>query len=134
MLSNSEIGLRISSAREIRGLTLDDIATAVGVARSTIQRYEKGTITKIKLPVLQSIAHALGVNPNWLIGNTDDPSFVPPAAPAVVLAEDETKLLTDYRSMNPEGKTAALAAVRGLAASGIYKKRDDPSRILGGGA
>ena len=73
MLSNHEIGLRISSAREMRGLTLDDIATEVGVARSTIQRYEKGTISKIKLPVLQSIASALNVNPNWLIGNTDDP-------------------------------------------------------------
>lgn len=86
MLSNKEIGLRISSAREMRGLTLDDIATAVGVARSTIQRYEKGSITKIKLPVLQAIAGALNVNPNWLIGNTDDPT--PVGDPPSVSDED----------------------------------------------
>lgn len=88
MLSNREIGLRISSAREIRGLTLDDIAREVGVAKSTIQRYEKGTITKIKLPVLQSIASALNVNPNWLIGNTDDPDA---GAGTRQISEDDIK-------------------------------------------
>lgn len=126
MLSNVEIGARISSTRDLRGLTLDEIASRVGVAKSTIQRYEKGTIEKLKLPVLQSIAHALQVDPNWLIGNTDVPS-----APSLVLSRDETQLVTDYRSMNPEGQTAALAAVHGLASSGIYKNSDHPSELLG---
>ena len=31
--------------------------------------------TKIKLPVIESIAYVLRVNPNWLIGNVDDPSL-----------------------------------------------------------
>lgn len=126
MLSNVEIGARISSTRDLRGLTLDDIASHVGVAKSTIQRYEKGTIEKLKLPVLQSIAHALQVDPNWLIGNTDIPSS--PAS--LVLSKDETQLVTDYRSMNPEGQTAALAAVHGLASVEIYKKRPSPSQLL----
>lgn len=129
MLSNIEIGARISSTRDLRGLTLDDIASRVGVAKSTIQRYEKGTIAKIKLPVLQSIANALQVDPNWLIGNTDDPAT--PAAAA--LSADEEELVDCYRSMNTEGQTAALAAVRGIAASGLYKKvRDDSSDLLAG--
>ena len=130
MLSNVEIGARISSTRDLRGLTLDDIASHVGVAKSTIQRYEKGTIEKLKLPVLQSIAHALQVDPNWLIGNTDIPSS--PAS--LVLSKDETQLVTDYRSMNPEGRTAALAAVHGLASSGIYKNSDHPSELLEAGS
>lgn len=129
MLSNIEIGARISSTRDLRGLTLDDIASRVGVAKSTIQRYEKGTIAKIKLPVLQSIANALQVDPNWLIGNTDDPAT--PAAPS--LSADEEELVDCYRSMNTEGQTAALAAVRGIAASGLYKKEhDDSSDLLAG--
>ena len=73
MLTNSEIGARINATRIRRGLTLDDIAARVGVAKSTIQRYEKGSISKIKLPVLESIAPVLNVNPNWLIGNVDEP-------------------------------------------------------------
>ena len=130
MLSNKEIGTRISSTRDLRGLTLDDIALAVGVARSTIQRYEKGAIVRVKLPVIESIAHALNVNPNWLIGNTDDPTPLVPAKTVLSLSSSETQLISDYRSMNDEGQTAALAAVRGLAASGIYKKRDDPTVTL----
>ncbi len=130
MLSNIEIGARISSTRDLRGMTLDDIASRVGVAKSTIQRYEKGSIDKIKLPVLQSIAHALQVDPNWLIGNTDNPSPDVSPAPQIILSTSEEELVGCYRCMNAEGQTAALAAVRGLAASGIYKKRDDPADLL----
>ena len=129
LLTNIEIGSRISSTRDLRGLTLDDIASRVGVAKSTISRYEKGTIAKIKLPVIESIAHALQVDPNWLIGNTDIPS--PSPASLSPLTSDESELVTCYRSMNEEGQTAALAAVRGLAATPLYKKRDDSSDTLG---
>ena len=37
MFSNYDIGNRISSARDQRGLTLDDIAKSIGVSKSTIQ-------------------------------------------------------------------------------------------------
>lgn len=135
MLSNIEIGARISSTREMRGLTLDDVATIVGVAKSTIQRYEKGSISKIKLPVLESVANALSVNPNWLIGNTDDPTpAIRVSAPALTLTADETQLVEDYRSLNPEGQTAARTMMAGLTAQPIYKKHHDPAELLGGGA
>lgn len=63
-----EIGNRIKQARQLRNYTLDDIANEIGVAKSTIQRYENGLINKIKLPVLQAIADSLNVNPSWLSG------------------------------------------------------------------
>lgn len=67
-----EIGTKIKYARDLQKITLDEIATKVGVAKSTIQRYEAGKIEKPKLPVLESIANALNVNPSWLIGKSDD--------------------------------------------------------------
>lgn len=73
-MTNAEIGIRIAERRIELGLTMDDIAQKIGVAKSTIQRYEKGQIQKIKLPVIESIASALSVNPDWLIGNTNDPT------------------------------------------------------------
>lgn len=73
-MTNVEIGIRIAERRMQLGLTMDDVAQRIGVAKSTVQRYEKGQIRKIKLPVIESIASALSVNPDWLIGNTDDPS------------------------------------------------------------
>ncbi len=60
-------GSRIKQVREERGLTLDDIAISVGVARSTVQRYEAGTIKRPKLPVIDAISKVLNVNPSWLL-------------------------------------------------------------------
>lgn len=71
-MGNKEIGLRIEQRRKSLGLTLDDVAQEIGVAKSTVQRYEKGTIEKIKLPVLEAIARVLSVNPAWLCYKSDD--------------------------------------------------------------
>lgn len=73
-MTNFEIGARIAARRSALGLTMDEVAQRIGVAKSTIQRYEKGQIQKIKLPVIESIASVLNVNPDWLIGNTDNPT------------------------------------------------------------
>ena len=76
-MTNLEIGARIKARRTELGLTLDDIAGEIGVAKSTIQRYEKGTIDKLKLPVIEAIARTLHVNPSWLIGKSSDASESP---------------------------------------------------------
>lgn len=73
-MTNLEIGIRIAERRMQLGLTMDDVAQKIGVAKSTIQRYETGQIQKIKLPVIESIASALSVNPAWLIGKSEDPA------------------------------------------------------------
>ncbi|NFN17867.1 helix-turn-helix transcriptional regulator [Clostridium botulinum] len=62
-----EIGNRIQERRKELKLTLQEVGDIVGVASSTIQRYEKGLIAKMKLPVIESIAKAINVNPVWLI-------------------------------------------------------------------
>lgn len=67
-----ELGLRIKQERESQELTLQNIADRTGVASSTIQRYEAGNFSKIKLPVINSIAFALNVNPAWILGKTED--------------------------------------------------------------
>lgn len=73
-MSNKEIGIRIAQCRASLDMTMDEVAKRIGVAKSTIQRYETGQIQKIKLPVIESIASVFHVNPDWLIGNTDDPT------------------------------------------------------------
>ncbi|WP_446787578.1 helix-turn-helix domain-containing protein [Macellibacteroides fermentans] len=70
MDNNKEIGKRIKEARESAKLTLDEIADRVGVASSTIQRYETGYIKKIKLPIINSISEALQVDPMWILGKS----------------------------------------------------------------
>lgn len=70
-MDNYLVGQRIEQRRKECGMTLDDIAQEIGVARSTIQRYEKGSIDKIKLPIIEAIARVLGVNPAWICGKSD---------------------------------------------------------------
>ena len=75
MISNEEIGNRIKEIRIKKNISLDDVASYVGVAKSTIQRYENGKINKIKIPVINSIADALKVNPSWLVGKSESPDI-----------------------------------------------------------
>lgn len=114
MLSNIEIGMRISNTRSILGLTLEEVASKVGVAKSTILRYEKGSIEKIKLPVIESIANVLNVDPNWLIGNTDSPALPRKSSP-VILSDDEMQLLKNYRDASEEIRSAAAGMLRDSA-------------------
>ena len=73
-MSNIEIGRRIKQRRLDMDLTQGDIANEIGVAISTIQRYETGAIDKIKLPVIEAIARVLRVDPNWLVGKSSSPT------------------------------------------------------------
>lgn len=76
-----DMGERIRQRRLALGLTQSDVANEIGVATSTIQRYEKGVFGKIKLPVIEAVASVLQVNPSWLIGTNDDPT--PTKAPSI---------------------------------------------------
>lgn len=90
-MTNEDIGKRIEDRRRELEYTLDYIAAKIGVAKSTIQRYEKGQIKKIKLPVIESIAGVLRVNPNWLIGNIEDPTPLTDSVPSFILPMPKMK-------------------------------------------
>ncbi len=72
MTSNQEIGQRIKSRRLELGLTMQSLADKAGVNKSTIKRYEDGSIQRIKLPVIYTVASALDVNPSWLIFKSEE--------------------------------------------------------------
>ena len=72
MATALEIGKRIKEAREIRELTQEQLGKELGMNKSTVQRYETGQVAKIKLPVLESIAKVLNVNPDWLVLKSDE--------------------------------------------------------------
>ncbi len=131
-MDNVEIGKKIKRVREERNMSLQDVADATGVARSTIQRYETGQIDKIKLPVIESIARSLGVRPDWVIGKTDK------KFPETVPVPD---ILIYYNSLNTDGKNVATEHVRLLTLDEKYTKpapilslREPPAEYLGNAA
>lgn len=130
-MDNQKIGARIKYAREIRNKTLLDIADDIGVAKSTIQRYENGLINKPKLPVLQAIAASLKVNPSWLTG-LDVPMELPEPQSNINIpnityesisrsfGKNASTLLKYYNELNSLGKNEALKRVQELSYISIY--------------
>nr|DAL17677.1 MAG TPA_asm: Repressor protein CI [Caudoviricetes sp.] len=67
------VGERIKQRRKDLKMSADELATSVGVSRSTIFRYEKGDIEKVGPDVLKKIAVKLNVSPANLMGWDDTP-------------------------------------------------------------
>lgn len=99
------VGNKIHSVRIEKDITLEDIALRIGVAKSTIQRYEAGKIKNPKLPVLESIANALNINPSWLVGKSDHKEVLQKSAPTI---------LEYYNKLNDLGKVEATKRVQEL--------------------
>lgn len=66
------IGTRVKTRRKELKLTQDYLADKLDVNKSTIQRYESGTIDNTKKLVVEGLAKALHVSEEWLTGKTDD--------------------------------------------------------------
>jgi repressor LexA len=58
--------------RKERGLSLEQLAEAVGTSRQTIHRYENGIITNIPSEKVEGLAKALGTTPSSLMGWEDE--------------------------------------------------------------
>ena len=150
-LNNEEIAQRIKSRRKELNLTLKDVSKKVGVAVSTIQRYENAKIDEIKLPVVESIGRALNVNPSWLVIRnepkellhgigfepTTEPFYtkvldmkakgrIPQDAKADTLGipQDEQEILIFYRALEHDDKFKAAKIfeyINKMNEAGIYE-------------
>ena len=65
------LAARLKSARKLRKKTLEDVAAAVGLNKSTIQRYETCKIANPKMPIVRAMGEYLSVNPQWLAGEDE---------------------------------------------------------------
>lgn len=63
-----ETGKLIKAMRKNKGISAEQLADILGVAPSTVYRYENGDIEKMPYKVLLPIAKALGTDPLYLLG------------------------------------------------------------------
>ena len=66
------IGEKIKKRRLDLGLTLEDVASYVGVSKPTVQRWETGVIGNMKADRVQKIAEILLVSVDYILGNSED--------------------------------------------------------------
>lgn len=116
-----ELGKRINFVRTEKNLLLEDVATQVGVATSTIQRYEKGSISRIKLPVIEKIALVLNVNADWLLQKSEE------RMPAVVISDTDPqidRIISYAKQLNAVGLAKLGDYAEDLAENPKYTKHN----------
>jgi len=124
----------IKRYREEHSLTMQQFADRCGLSKGYISMLEKGhhpQSSRALIPSLETlnkIASGMSLSVDSLLLLLDGDTSVTINENAIDPTEAE--LLSAFRSMNKEGQTAALAAVCGLAASDIYKKRNNSSVVL----
>ncbi|MFR2526363.1 MAG: helix-turn-helix domain-containing protein [Clostridium paraputrificum] len=145
-MDNKQIGDRIKNRRKDLKFTLQEIADMVGVASSTIQRYESGKISQLKLPVLESIAKAINVNPVWLVKEDapmetgiSDSDFIKNYKSEIekhtvhttinlkdfkIIATKEDELLDNFKKLNSAGKDEAIKRIKELTFINDYTMDD----------
>ena len=114
-MGNKVVGERIEFRRKQLGLTLDDIAREIGFAKSTVQRYERGTIETIKLPVIEAIANMMAVNPAWICGKTDVMEPEHPKETPAPNSESRPPYPPEYDLLSPEDRALVDNMIRSLA-------------------
>lgn len=62
------IGERIKALRKKRGLTLEELAEAIGTSKQNVHRYERGIVTNIPAERILALANALETTPSELMG------------------------------------------------------------------
>jgi len=72
------IAQRIKQRRIELNLTLQDVADMTSMSKSTLQRYESGSIRNIPLQKLGVLAKALQTSEDWILGWCKTPDDIPP--------------------------------------------------------
>lgn len=121
MCNSVEIGKRIKSAREALGFTQEDLGKVLGMNKSTVQRYETGKVSKIKLPVIQSMAEVLLVNPAWLSLKSDDKD--PPAKALKGDVDPDEFILYMYKKLDETDRIKIRSTLLEYMRSDKYKDK-----------
>ena len=110
---------RLKAIREERNVSAAELADVLGVNKTTIYRYETGAFKALKADLLHGIADYLGVNPDYLIGATDDRRPVKETEELLAdITDGEQMLLELFRQVPADRQQMVLDMIR------IALKRD----------
>jgi transcriptional regulator with XRE-family HTH domain len=116
---------RIKELCKNRGITLKELETAVGVGNRTIYRWDQNSPSIEKVC---AVAEYFGVSVDYLVRGEDHPTS------DRLLSYAETRLLDDYRHLDPSRKSLVEEYVRLMRGHEEYIKTDilHPEEKIGG--
>lgn len=98
---------RIQSRRLELKLSYQDLASKTNMSKSTLQRYETGSIKNMPVDKLGIIATALDVSPLWLLGFYENENNNK-------LSDEEQQHIEDLRKLNDIGKNKVITYTKDL--------------------
>lgn len=107
---DNNMAQKIKDLRKEKGLTLEQVASVVGVGKSTVRKWETGMIANMRRDKIAALAKALGTTPAYLMGWKEEDKKVPPTEPE--LSEGEKLMLELFRRIPEDRQQAALDLLR----------------------
>lgn len=105
----SDISLKIKQLRTEKGMTLEQVATIVGVGKSTVRKWETGMIANMKRDKIALLAKALGTTPTYLMGWKEDKKS---PSKNITLSEGEEVLLDLFRQTPSDKQSLVLEMIQ----------------------
>lgn len=101
-----DFGKMIRDRRHDLGLTLEEVGNIVGVGKSTVRKWESGTIRNLRRDKIALLAKALRLEPVDLIDVEDVP-----AVKQLELSPQEIDLVMAYRAADDRAQADALTTL-----------------------
>ena len=112
---------RLKELRKEKRITQEQLAAIIGVERSSIGKYEGKSHIIPSDDVKYRIAEYFGVTVDYLMGYSDNPH---PHSGNISLTDEESELVTIYRSLNAAGRNMVLHIARVCAGNPDMQKED----------
>jgi len=108
------IGEKLKTLREEHKMTLEDVASSIGVGRATVFKYENGIITNIPLDKIELLSKLFSVSPAYLMGWEERKHPVAPREPvttseAIIISGGIDKMPKERRQQAMKILQAAFA-------------------------
>lgn len=116
------IGENIKKIAALKGIRQVDIAEHMGVSQGSVSNWIKGT-NSIDIENLAELCRFLGVSLDQIYG-------VSPLTPEVTLSNDETELISLFRSLNSNGRELFLNTARTFAGNPAMLKEESGAKAI----
>lgn len=128
---SKSLAFRVLLSRRDLGWDQETLADKAGISRGYISKLERGYTKNPGIEIIKSLAKALGVSTEYLLGTTDDPlaglqseeddrPIIKPALHPDPLMEE---LIRIYQQLNPQQRTTLLNIAK------VLRSADEPHII-----
>lgn len=114
---------RIKNRRSELNMSYQELATKTNITKSTLQRYETGSIKNMPLDKLELVANALDISPAYLMGWEDIEEK------ENTISIKDRKLLSNFNKLNETGKDEAIKRVSELTLIPSYTEEPEDMSI-----